>query len=202
MTESRENKVADPATLATLATNQALVANVAVVATPDGPEITNSRLLTELCETLNVSLKQIVVSVQAQQDGIWWSLSSTERERLIEYYLTAQVIRAGFRPPHFQVPTFCSECGPVWLRYPDQDCPWCENRQSGLSIPRPQKVACTDCRHYAVNPINPAGGMGQCMVNATSAERFPTFPRAPRDCSRYQSTEPRINTTSQLDGIT
>jgi len=192
MTESRENKVADPATLATTATNRAPVAVVANVATPDGLEITNSRLLTELCETLNVSLKQIVVSVQAQQDGIWWSLSSNERERLIENYLTGQVIRAGFRPTHFQVPTFCSECGPVWLRYPDQNCPWCENRQSGLSIPRPQKVACTDCRHYAVNPITPAGGMGQCMVNATSAERFPTFPRAPRDCSRYQPAETHI----------
>ena len=186
MTESRENKVADPATLATTATNRTPVANVAVVATPDRPEITNSRLLTELCETLNVSLKQIVVSVQAQQDGIWWSLSSNERERLIENYLTGQVIRAGLQPPHFQVPTICSGCGPVWLSHPDQDCPWCESRQSGLNIPRPQKVACDECRHYAANPINPAHGMGQCKVSSASAACFPTFPRAPRDCSRYQ----------------
>ncbi|MCS5572634.1 MAG: hypothetical protein NZ789_06830, partial [Pseudomonadales bacterium] len=64
MTESHENKVADPATLATTATNRTPVANVAVVATPTAPEITNSGLLTELCETLNVSLRQIVASVQ------------------------------------------------------------------------------------------------------------------------------------------
>ena len=186
MTESRENKVADPATLATTATNWTPVANVAVVATPDGLEITNSRLLTELCETLNVSLRQIVAAVQARQGGIWWSLDSTERNRLIENYLTGRVIRAGLQPPHFRVPALCSECGPVWLRYPNQDCQWCENCQSGLNIPRPQKVACAECRHYAANPINPAHGMGQCKVRSASAECFPTFPLAPRDCSRYQ----------------
>ena len=186
MTESRENKVADPATLATTATNRTTVANVAVVATPNGLEITNSRLLTELCETLNVSLRQIVAAVQARHGGIWWSLDSTERNRLIENYLTGRVIRAGLQPPHFQVPTICAGCGPVWLSHPDQDCPWCENCQSGLNIPRPQKVACDECRHYAANPINPAHGMGQCKVNSASAACFPTFPRAPRDCSRYQ----------------
>ena len=53
---------------------------------------------------------------------------------------TAKQIEAGQVPEHFTNVTNCHFCGPVYV-YPGfpletQNCPWCRNRYSGLSIPR------------------------------------------------------------------
>ena len=56
----------------------------------------------------------------------------------------------GIRPPTYNKPALCKNCGPVWLWFSDEvlGCPWCWNRATGKPIPRPQSVQCGDCRHF------------------------------------------------------
>lgn len=81
---------------------------------------------------------------------------------------------AGRVPAGHTAAIHCQLCGPVWA-HPDiaavlpvvggwpraLGCPWCFVRKVGGYIPRPS-VACSGCRHFTPDTINPEAGMGVC----------------------------------------
>lgn len=91
----------------------------------------------------------------------------------------------------------CRSCGPVFLHpavaavapvaagWPRVlGCPWC-HVQNRRAIPRPL-VACRDCRHFARDTVNPAGGMGRCTANREPLPSEPLhYPHAQRPCERF-----------------
>jgi hypothetical protein len=81
---------------------------------------------------------------------------------------------AGRVPLDDTAAMYCEHCGPVWT-HPDiaivlpvvdgwpraLGCPWCFVRKAGGYIPRPP-VACSHCRHFNPDVLNPSAGMGDC----------------------------------------
>jgi hypothetical protein len=56
----------------------------------------------------------------------------------------------GKVPSHYTERAICRRCGPIWLWFSGEvlGCPWCWNRATGKSIPRPCSVHCGDCIHF------------------------------------------------------
>lgn len=83
---------------------------------------------------------------------------------------------AGRVPAGHTAAIHCQHCGPVWV-HPDVadvlpmvsgwpralGCPWCFVRKAGGHIPRPS-VACSGCRHFFPDTINPEASMGVCAA--------------------------------------
>jgi hypothetical protein len=90
----------------------------------------------------------------------------------------------------------CARCGPIWVAsfvsrvapvvtgWPRAaGCVWCANRRAGRPIPRPP-VSCDDCVHFSRDQMNPAGGMGRCLLGV--AGRTLPYPHAERECADWR----------------
>ncbi len=115
------------------------------------------------------------------------------RAYLVALHETAQR-ELGNRPLEETAAGLCRYCGPVWLA-PEVaraaptvngwplvlGCPWCHVR-ARQRMPRPS-VACSECRHYVADHINPEQGAGRCAEG--QAQPRP-WPRVIRFCAAWR----------------
>ncbi|TAL88471.1 MAG: hypothetical protein EPN69_16270 [Rhodanobacter sp.] len=104
---------------------------------------------------------------------------------------------AGRVPAGHTLPMHCARCGLVWV-HPSMaaalpvvggwpralGCPWCHVRRAGGYIPRPP-VACSGCRHFTQDTLNPEAGMGVC-----GAGKGMHYPLARHVCGNHSTRKP------------
>lgn len=107
--------------------------------------------------------------------------------------------RAGRVPNDDTAGILCRSCGPVYLHpsiaavlpvvngWPRAlGCPWCHLPKVGnnMGIPRPP-VTCGACKHFELDAINPAGGVGSCRMGITP--RRAPYPLNEQYCGNFRS---------------
>lgn len=116
----------------------------------------NSRLLETLaneCQGFSIFPNDVRKALSAEDIDDWHNGNiSDETFRAVARSLEQrQIMDRGEIPESFTQPANCKHCGPVWLWFSGDvlGCPWCWNRISGLSIPRPKPVHCIDCKFFS-----------------------------------------------------
>lgn len=98
----------------------------------------------------------------------------------------ARIMAKGLVPWRWQGEraAICAGCGPVvlWPGAPAavQACPWCWHRRRGVEPPRPS-VACSDCKHFTHDAINPPAGAGRCGLGVAGLH----WPGEPIRCGQW-----------------
>lgn len=163
------------------------------------PAALRARLL-ELADAEGFERSQVEALAPADLDGCA-DLPDAALRAYLHALRDAGLRERGRVPVDETAPALCAHCGPVWLHpavaavapvvagWPRVlGCPWCHagSGENGFrAVPRPP-VACTDCRHFVRDPVNPAGGMGRCNTGCEPLPSEPLhYPHAKRQCGRF-----------------
>lgn len=142
-------------------------------------------VLSEACQALPIAPTEVIEALTPQEVRDW-SQGQIANETLITF-ARAMALRLrmdqGKRPTHYTKRATCQHCGPIWLWFSGNvaGCPWCWNRISDKSIPRPCPVSCGACRHFE-RIQHPH--LGNCS-KGTPAGLTSLWDTTPRQCDRF-----------------
>ena len=196
-------KMPPPATPATPATPES--SKVAKVARGLSPITHSLAMLADACEGLPITTDELSAALG---DDIATLEAGELSQEQIRAFAVAVVERhqreAGKQPEGWTQAAQCQRCGPVYLLPMQREdealsCPWCFNRLAGFTtdddgrliearpIPRPDKVRCCDCKHWAADTIGDGGGIGVCELNGPVWTDRPAFPNVLRWCAVFNA---------------
>ena len=161
-------------------------------------------VLAEACKDLDIKPAEITAELSAEAIADWCSgeLSVDTLVAFARSLVQRREMAQGKRPSHYTACAQCQYCGPIYVPMMHggavlTTCPWCRNREAGFTkkkdgrlieaspIPRPKKVCCAHCKHWAADVFGNGTGIGTCARGGPISTDEPAYPNARRRCSAF-----------------